>query len=93
MGTSLVHRGDLRSLNPTTKREVIRHTYRVLGPEPQPSTRLEYEMTVDGDVTTTSASVDATAMSDKVSDYPYLVGTLHRDSDDFELYKTVSVVV
>ena len=32
-------------------------------------------------------------MIDKVSDYQYLVGTLHRDSDDFELYKTVSVVV
>ena len=41
----------------------------------------------------TSVFVDATAVSDNVADYQYLVGTLYRDSDDFELYKTVSVVV
>ena len=93
VGTSLGHRGGLRLFNPKTKREVIRHTYRVLGPEPQPYTRPEYEMTADGDVTATSASVDATVVSDQVSDYQYLVGTLHRDSEDFELYRTVSVVV
>ena len=32
-------------------------------------------------------------VSDNVADYQYLVGSLHRDSDDFELYRTVSVVV
>ena len=79
--------------NPKTKREVIRHTYRVLGPEPQPYKWTEYEMTADGDVTVTSVSVDTLAVSDNVADYQYLIGSLHRDSDDFELYRTVSVVV
>ena len=78
--------------NPNSRRVVIMHTYRVL-PEPQPCMRPEYEITVDDDVTATSAVVDATAVSDKVPDYQYLVGALHRDSDDYELYKTVSVAV
>ena len=52
-----------------------------------------YEINVEGDVTETSVSVDTSRVSGNVEDYQYLVGTLHRDSDDMELYKTISVVV
>ena len=79
--------------NQNTKREVIRRTYKVLGHEPQPLTQPEYEMTEDSDVTVTSVSIDTTAVSEDIDDYQYLVGTLHRDTDDFELYRTVSVVI
>ena len=92
VGTSLGHRGGLRLFNPKTKREVIRRTYKVLGPAPQPYTTTEYEISEEGDVKETSVSVDTSKVSGNVDDYKYLVGTMHRDSDDLELYKTISVV-
>ena len=49
-------------------------------------------MTADGDVTVASVSVDTSAVSEDVVDYQYMVDTLHRYSDDMELYRTVSVV-
>ena len=88
VGTSL----GLQLFNPGTERVVIRRTYKVLGPEPQPYTRPEYEIDADGDVTVTSVSIDTKEVSEDVSDYQYLVGTVHRDKDNLELYKTMSVV-
>ena len=58
----------------------------------QPYTRPEYEIDADGDVTVTSVSIDTKEVSEDVSDYQYLVGTVHRDKDNLELYKTMSVV-
>ena len=63
VGTALGHLGGLRLFNPTTKREIIRHTYKVLGPEPQPFTQPEYKIDEEGDVTVTSVSVDTPAIS------------------------------
>ena len=50
-------------------------------------------MTANGDFTVTSVSIYTAAVSEDIDDYQYLVGTLHRDSDDMELCRTVSVVV
>ena len=93
VGTALGHLGGLRLFNPATKREIIRHTYKVLGPEPQPFTQPEYEIDEEGDVTVTSVSVDTPAVSDNVLDYKYLIGTIHLDPDDIQHYKVMDVVV
>ena len=37
-------------------------------------------------------SIYTSKVSGNVNDYQHLVGTMHRDSDDLELYKTMSVV-
>ena len=65
--------------------------YKVLGPKPQPLTQPEYEIDADGDVTATSVSLDTSIVSRDIADYQYLVGAIHRDEDDLELYKTMSV--
>ena len=92
VGTSMGHRGGLRLFNPKTKREVIRRTYKVLGPAPQPYTRPVYEMDTDGDVTETSVSLDTSDGSGDVLDYKYLIGTMHLDPDDFKYYKIIDVL-
>ena len=80
--------------NPKTKRAVIRRTYKILGPTPQPPTHPEYEISVDDDVTVTPVSVNTTVVSDDVIDYKYLIGTLHRDVDyELDVFKTVDVIV
>ena len=94
MGTALGHQGELRLFNPLTKREVIRRTYKVLGPELQSLDRPEYAISVGGDVTRTRVSVDTTLVKNDVLDYKYLIGTFHRDIDyELDLFKTVDVVV
>ena len=45
---------------------------------------MEYEMSVDGDVTLAPVPVDTKLVSPDVFDYKYLIGTFHRDVD-FEL--------
>ena len=94
VGTSLGHQGGLRLYNPATKRVVIRRTYKILGPTPQPQTQLEYEMAENGDVTSIAVSQDTVLVSDDVNDYKYLIGTLHRDEDyELELFRTTDVLV
>ena len=68
VGTALGHQGGLRLFNSATKREILRHTYEVLGPEPQPFAQPEYEIDEEGNVTVTSVSVDAPDVSDDVVD-------------------------
>ena len=92
VGTSLGHQGGLRLFNPKTTRDLIRRTYKVLGPAPQPCTVTEYAISAEGDVEETSVSIDTSRVSGDIDDYQYLVGTMHRDSEDMELYKTMSVV-
>ena len=83
VGTAVGHQGGLRLYNPKTKRVIIRYTYKILGPTPQPHSHPEYEI-----------RVDITAVSDDVNDYKYLIGTLHRDFDyELEAFKTVDVLV
>ena len=92
MGTSLGHQGGLRLFNPVTKRIVVRRTYKVLGPEPQPYTMPVYDISAEGDVTEQSVSVDTTEASGDVNEYKYLIGTIHRDPDDLEYYKVTDVL-
>ena len=77
VGTALGHQGGLRQFNPRTKREVIRRTYKVLGPQLQSLDRPEYAISVDDDVTLTPGSVDTTVVSNDALDYKYLIGTFH----------------
>ena len=93
VGTALGHQGGLRLFNPITKREVIRRTYKILGPETQSLDRPEYEISVDGDVTLVPESVDTIPGSHDLIDYKYLIGTFHRDEDfELALFKTVDVL-
>ena len=92
VGTSLGHLGGLRLLNPVTKRIVVRRTYKVLGPEPQPYTIPVYEISADGDVTEQPVSVDTNDLSGDVNEYKYLINTIHLDPDDGEYYKVTDVV-
>ena len=48
VGTALGHLGGLQLFNPVTKRVFTCWAYKVLGPEPQPYTRLEYKIDADG---------------------------------------------
>ena len=93
VGTALGHQGGLRLFNPLTKREVIRRTYKILGPETQSLDRPEYELSADGDVTLAPVSEATVLVSHDVLDYKYLIGTLHRDVDfELTLFKTMDVV-
>ena len=78
---------DLRLFNPATKRVVIGHTSKVLGPEPQLLSQPEY------DVTSTSVSVDTPHASDDVDDNKYLIGSMHLEHDDIKNYKAMAVVL
>ena len=49
VGTAQDHQDGLLLLNPKTKHGVIRRTYKILGPAPQPYTQPEYEMSAEGD--------------------------------------------
>ena len=53
----------------------------------------EYEIDEEGDVMSTSESVDIPDFSDNVDDYKYLIGTMHLDPDDMEHNKVVGVVL
>ena len=92
VGTSLGHQGGLRLFNPATKRVVVRRTYKVLGPEPEPYTIPVYEMSADGNVTEQPVSVDTNDVSSDVNEYKYLIGTIHLDPDDGEYYKVTDVI-
>ena len=92
VGTSLGHQGGLRLFNPATKRVVVRRTYKVLGPEPEPYTMPVYDMSADGDVTEQPVSVDTNDVSGDVNEYKYLIGTIHLDPDDGEYYKVTDVI-
>ena len=93
VGTAQGHLGGLLLWNPDTKRTVIRRTYKVLSPEPQPYTQPEYEIDPEGDVTETSVSVDTPDVSGDVDEYKYLIGTIHLDPDNFKYYKVVDVLI
>ena len=54
--------------------------------------RPEYDIDVDGNVTETTVSQDTVEATADVNDYKYLIGTIHRDDEDLELYKTVDVL-
>ena len=93
VGTAVEHQGSLRLFNPKTKRDITRRTYKLLGTTPQTQTQPKFEIAENGDVTVTPVSADTPAASDNVDDYKYLVGTIYRDLEDMELYKTLEVMV
>ena len=95
VGTALRHKGAKGGIilfNPLTKREVIRRTYKILGPTVPLLTRPDYAIDEDGNLTTTTVTQDTVEDMADVNDYNYLIGTIHRDDDDLELYKTVDVL-
>ena len=92
VGVALRHKGAKGGLilfNPLTKREVIRRTYKNIGPTVPSTTRPEYELDETGIMTETTVSQDTTTAD--VNEFKYLIGTIHRDYEDLELYKTVEV--
>ena len=95
VGTALRHKGAKGGLilfNPLTKRDVIRRTYKIIGPTVPLQARPEYEIDEDGNVTITTVSQDTADPTSDVNDFKYLIGTIHRDDEDLELYKTVDVL-
>ena len=95
VGTALRHKGAKGGLilfNPLAKRDVIRRTYKVIGPTVPLQNRPEYEIDEDGNVTMTTVSQDTVEPTSDVNDFKYLIGTIHRDDEDLELYKTVDVL-
>ena len=95
VGTALRHKrakGGLILFNPLTKREVIRRTYKVIGPVVPSQIRPEYDMDGDGNVTETTVSQDTLEATADVNDYKCLIGTIHQDDEDLELCKNVDVL-
>ena len=81
-----------RSYGCYEKWEVIRWTYKILGPEPQSLNRPENEISVNGDITLAPVLVDTTLVSHDI-DYKYLIDPLHRNMGyELDLFKTVDVV-
>ena len=92
VGTSILHQGGLKLFNPQTKREVIRRTFKIIGPTQPSLARPTYELDEANILTETSKSPDTDDASADVNDFKYLIGTTHCDDDDLELYRTVDVV-
>ena len=78
--------------NPLTKREVIRRTYKIIGPTVSSQTRPEYEIDDAGCATKTTVTQDMSDETTDVTVYKYLIGTVHRGNDELELYKVVDVL-
>ena len=94
VGTSLDHKKGLRLYNPTTKKEIIRGTFKTLGPIRPPIERATYEVTEADDIL--EIEKDNNLQGDEfadVDDYKYLINTDHIDPEDMVLYRTVDVVV
>ena len=72
VGKALCHKGAKRGLilfNPLTKREVIRHTYKIIGPPVPLQTRPEYAIDKNGNVTETSVTQDTAVATADVNVY------------------------
>ena len=91
VGIALRHKdakGGSILFNPLTKRDVIWRTYKVIGPTVPLQNRPEYEIDDNGNVTRTTVSQDTVEPTADMNDFKYLIGTIHRDDEDLELYKT-----
>ena len=55
-------------------------------------TRPEYDIDDAGNITETTATQDRAEANTDVNDFKYLLGTIHQDDDDLELYKTADVL-
>ena len=78
--------------NPSIKREVIRRTYKILGPTVPSQTRPEYEIDEDDNVINTTGTQDTVDVTADVNYYKYLVGTIRCEDDDLAIYMTVDVM-
>ena len=65
---------------------------RLFGPTVPLQNRPEYEIDEDGNVTRTTVSQDTVEPTSDVNEFKCLIGTIHRDDEDLELYKTVDVL-
>jgi len=95
VGTSLAHKKGLILYNPQTKREIIRGTFKTLGPIRPTIDRMSYEVTSDDDIVELPMMTDIETHD--VNDYKFLINTEHLDYDmediNLILYRTVDVVV
>ena len=92
IGTSLKHRGGLLLYNPVTKRIVVRHTYKTLGPDLPNAERPIYNLN-EADILSVSKDNTVVPPSDNVQDYQHLLGTFHVDDEDNQLYIVKQVVI
>ena len=76
VGTSELHLGGLQLFNPLTKRLVVRRTFKVLGPIRPDTDRPTYELTAEGEITTTLNTTPLPADSADVDDFRYLITTI-----------------
>ena len=51
-----------------------------------------YQIDGAGDITASTVTKGTPEAATDVNGYKYLIGTIHHDEDDFELYKTVEVL-
>ena len=91
VGTSLDHKKGLRLYNPRTKKEIIRGTFKTIGPQHISKESINYEINVDDSILELP-STEPEILSD-VNDYKCLIGTEHVDPEDAILYRTTEVVV
>ena len=83
--------GGLIWFNLPTKRDVIRRTYKIIGPTVPSLTRPEYANDEAGNITATTMTQDTATDCADANGYKYLTCTMHRDDDDYNLYKNVDV--
>ena len=89
VGTSLAHKKGLILYNPQTKREIIRGTFKTLGPIRPTTDRMSYEVTADDDIL--ELPITNNIETHDVNDNKFLINTEHLDSenDDTDLIVVV----
>jgi len=91
VGTSLEHKKGLRLYNPRTKKEIIRGTFKTIGPNRISNESINYEINENDSILELPAT-EPEILYD-VNDYKILIGTEHVDPEDAILYRTTEVVV
>ena len=76
--------------NPTTKREIIRGTFKTIGPIRPAMDRATYNIDEEDNVTELPPTISEP--SSDVNDYKFLINSMLVDPDNLELYRTVDVV-
>ena len=107
IGISLQHDGGLLLFNPSTKRVIIRRTFKTLGPSESIPTSNIYDALCDDDdtedihlplsplSTTPEIPLDPSSVDSgsELDTYLHLANTLHWDAEDNQLYKTIKVCI
>jgi len=91
VGTSLDHKKGLKLYNPKTRKEIIRGTFKTIGPTRNTQDNITYEIDIN-DTILALPDTEPEELFD-VNDYKFLIGTQHVDPDDAILYRTTDVIV